>query len=278
MSALENKIRRDHQFPNSDFTKLPICADPIYYFYIIIYLFYLFIFIYFFIYFYLFLGLPLSATIENFYNNYKITTILVTATSLPFLAGIIYSDITGNYILNIRHLTYYFLSQLNDFLVTGLLIIILYAILVTLICLILRRSPPSWVIFIGVSLIMTGVSYVALQRTALCQLQLGTEYLGNVTKKSNFLIKFLVNYDENGMTSTITGLVNNTILPAGRLQHQKSHGCVTAKLTVDRNISKEFQYGIFSNPGMVYDTIVRFSNGAQKGKITIGFFKEISVF
>lgn len=51
--------------------------------------------------------------------------------------------------------------------------------------------------------------------------------------------------------------VNKKVL---RGVHPKSHGCVKATFTIDSNVSPENQIGLFSNPGMQYQAIIRFSN------------------
>ena len=67
------------------------------------------------------------------------------------------------------------------------------------------------------------------------------------------------------MEKVIASLVDNGKLPAGRLQHEKSHGCVAAEFIVDPKIAATYQHGIFATPGKKYDAIIRFSNGNQKG-------------
>jgi catalase len=66
------------------------------------------------------------------------------------------------------------------------------------------------------------------------------------------------------MEDAIRGLVDNGKLPAGRVQHEKAHGCVTAEFTVDPNIAKTYQHGIFATPGKSYEAIIRFSSGSGK--------------
>ena len=52
---------------------------------------------------------------------------------------------------------------------------------------------------------------------------------------------------------------------AGRILrgvHAKSHGCVKATFTVNRDIDAKHRVGLFSNPGAAYDAWIRFSNAA----------------
>jgi hypothetical protein len=73
-----------------------------------------------------------------------------------------------------------------------------------------------------------------------------------------------VNTEQDGMEHMINGLVNNSLLPAARLQHEKSHGCLAAQFIVEDNIPPHLKYGIFAH-AKTYDSIVRYSNGAGKG-------------
>ncbi len=52
---------------------------------------------------------------------------------------------------------------------------------------------------------------------------------------------------------------------AGRILrgvHAKSHGCVKATFTVNRDIETKYRVGLFSKPGATYDAWIRFSNAA----------------
>jgi len=79
---------------------------------------------------------------------------------------------------------------------------------------------------------------------------------------------------ENGDISTITKatpeLQDKRInLPGqdGKLLrgvHPKSHGCVDATFEINKDINKEFQRGLFRNPGKVYKAKIRFSNASVK--------------
>jgi len=42
--------------------------------------------------------------------------------------------------------------------------------------------------------------------------------------------------------------------------HPKDHGCVTAEFTVNDNLPKEYQQGVFKSPGKTYSALIRFSN------------------
>jgi hypothetical protein len=50
---------------------------------------------------------------------------------------------------------------------------------------------------------------------------------------------------------------------AGRAVHQKNHGCFTASFRTVEEIPDEVQKGLFV-PGMAFDAVVRFSNGAPR--------------
>lgn len=52
-----------------------------------------------------------------------------------------------------------------------------------------------------------------------------------------------------------------------RVFHQKSHGCLTGKMTIlntPQALTKDLNRGIFEKPGTEYDLIARFSNGVGK--------------
>lgn len=42
--------------------------------------------------------------------------------------------------------------------------------------------------------------------------------------------------------------------------HAKAHGCVNAEFTINDNLDKQFQVGLFRKPGKTYDAKIRFSN------------------
>lgn len=44
--------------------------------------------------------------------------------------------------------------------------------------------------------------------------------------------------------------------------HPKSHGCVSALFVINEDIDKQYQVGLFSEPGATYDAHIRFSNAA----------------
>ncbi len=47
--------------------------------------------------------------------------------------------------------------------------------------------------------------------------------------------------------------------------HPKAHGCVNAKFTVNKDIKKELQVGLFSKPGHTYENVkIRFSNATTE--------------
>ncbi len=45
--------------------------------------------------------------------------------------------------------------------------------------------------------------------------------------------------------------------------HPKSHGCVKAVFEIDKNLSENYQVGLFDKPGKRYNAIIRFSNAAS---------------
>lgn len=46
--------------------------------------------------------------------------------------------------------------------------------------------------------------------------------------------------------------------------HPKSHGCVSAEFKINTDIAKEYQLGLFANPGKKYAAQIRFSNASVK--------------
>src|SRR4051794_13684178 len=49
--------------------------------------------------------------------------------------------------------------------------------------------------------------------------------------------------------------------PQSRDRHAKGHGCAEAKFTINPNLAREFQVGMFAEPGKTFDSLIRFSNG-----------------
>ena len=47
-----------------------------------------------------------------------------------------------------------------------------------------------------------------------------------------------------------------------RAVHPKSHGCVKATFEINSNIEQSLQVGLFSSPGKIFDTFIRFSNAS----------------
>ena len=50
---------------------------------------------------------------------------------------------------------------------------------------------------------------------------------------------------------------------AARGAHAKGHACVKAYFEVEQSLSEELQHGVFSQPGQVFKSWIRFSNGAS---------------
>ena len=85
--------------------------------------------------------------------------------------------------------------------------------------------------------------------------------------------------DDEG--DTIADMVNQTI--AGmklingcqhRAQHAKATACLRARFRIMENIPQTLRYGIFSQPGVVYEAILRFSNSTGDPSPEGGFQKD----
>ena len=50
---------------------------------------------------------------------------------------------------------------------------------------------------------------------------------------------------------------------AARFAHAKGHACVKAYFTVNADISPQLRYGVFENPGVQYQSWIRFSNSSS---------------
>lgn len=85
-----------------------------------------------------------------------------------------------------------------------------------------------------------------------CDLTIGQEYL--------------VPINETEFAQAVSSVVKSGALPATRMQHAKSHGCVVAEFQVSDVIGSQYKQGAFKHPGKSYPAIVRFSNGARGGK------------
>lgn len=196
---------------------------------------------------------PISATLQSWFvqnaaSKFIGTTILLATGSL--LYQIIKHDLRGDGQFSVPENLYYALSQLDD--LTALAIFVFIAIVAVqyLLTKLTGWKLPTWTYYayFGLLLVVFGASVG--QRSFGCNLELGKEYL--------------VNTEQDGMAHMINGLVNNSILPAGRLQHQKLHGCIAAEFIVEENIPSHLKHGIFAQ-GKTYNSIVRYSNGAGKG-------------
>ena len=74
---------------------------------------------------------------------------------------------------------------------------------------------------------------------------------------------------EEQTTAKIVGLIKGaaamtSMLKPDRVPHVKSHGCVNATFTVNKDIRDDLKVGVFANPGKEYRARIRFSNSSSR--------------
>ena len=174
---------------------------------------------------------------------------LIASNSI-LLSKIIFHDVKGDGEFSVPEALYFVLSHLDDTTITILLTVLLAFIVQLLAEKFWNFARPfsRWV-YLGLVVLILAYS-VGHRSLAVCDKELGREYSVDTSEKE--------------MGDMVSRLVNNSLLPATRLQHEKSHGCISAQFIVENNIPDYLKHGVFAKP-TTYNCIIRYSNGAQKG-------------